>query len=86
MKLKIGDPYNIKWQDAQTEEGWSDLSEFKAIHKDGTDAFCISLGFLMAEGKNTIVLGQSTTPLKDDFCNYIEIPKGMIISIRKLKI
>lgn len=52
----------VEWLDSSSTSSWTPLSELK----DTTVARCISVGFVVAESEEAVVLMQSFEPARDD--------------------
>lgn len=79
--LVPGRPYLITWIDSAFIKGWQypqhggDLPEPRLIN---------SLGYLMAEAKNYIVLSPNRTDDSEGVMNSLAIPRGCIQSFREV--
>lgn len=75
--------YAVHWLDAHTEGGWvHDTSKL-------TPSPCVSVGFVISENDDYVVLGQShgiDCAKRDDpeYCNAICIPRTMVTRIQEL--
>ena len=74
-------PYYIEWWDACTEHGWMDLEE---LNKDNNLTKCVTLGFIVKESKQAIVV--SHTIAEDGFNSYISIPAKWVIVKKRIVI
>lgn len=64
----------VRWADAFGSGEWTDVDE--AIEDHGRWV-CHSVGFVIAEDDNGIVLA-ATLSAEDRACNWLRIPRGMI--------
>ena len=82
-QLKKHHPYYIRWRDASFIGGGAwicDLDEFE--NKAWEKVYPVSVGFLLAQDKEDIVICESRTP---DSCSDVTvIPKHNIVELRKL--
>jgi hypothetical protein len=73
----------VKWLDAvvETNEHWVWRREFQPREAGGLE--CESMGFVVHEDEQSIVLAQSF----NDACidNILTLPMGMVLSIKELK-
>jgi hypothetical protein len=71
----------VEWIDANSHAGWQDRSE---IAKDASVSRCYSIGFVIKETKEELVIA---TTVSDDEANcWIAIPKSWIRKRRKLEV
>lgn len=63
----------VTWQDAETQHGWESVSDAQA----DTIPNCISVGFVIKQTRNEIVLAQTLS--KNDLNGRITIPRGWIV-------
>jgi hypothetical protein len=78
-KYSEGDLLEIRWIDAEEACGWCLINDLK----NSPSPRCKSYGlFLHEDGQRIIIIPSITDDLE---CSYIKIPKGMIISIRKIE-
>ena len=72
----------VEWHDAATNHGWE---AHEAVDTD--EELMITVGFVIAKGKNTIVIASSIDKGHHAQSNSrIKIPVGMIASIRELNV
>lgn len=88
-KLKLGEMYQIFWEDIQGFQGWHPL---EMISENFKVAPCVTLGVLVEETPTVIKLAStqgwshSLHLGKTDFSGVFVIPKGVINEIRKLRV
>lgn len=70
----------VNWIDAATDNGWTDTDE---AH-DFTPPACVTVGFLVADKPDHIVLAQSHGG--DEMGNRWTIPRGMVTAMRVLDV
>lgn len=70
----------VTWVDAATENGWTDTDE---AH-DFVPPQCLTLGYLVADKPDHLVLAQSHGG--DEMGNRWTIPKGMVRDVRTLEV
>ena len=82
--MKKGEIYYVKWLDAQGDEGWVLVSHKEKL----SDMVIISVGFLIDESKNYILLGLSLGQNKNgknsQYNGTMAIPKVSIIEKKRL--
>lgn len=79
-KLSYDTFIEVQWVDAASNEAWSDASD------DMSPPTMITRGWLIKETETYIVLANSLHKDTKDFGGSNSIPKGMVTSIRKLKV
>lgn len=80
MKLT---PVVVKWQDAESCDDWKGVEE---VSDDYKLADIYTLGFLIKETKNHIIVGLSCDIDNDRVSSTITIPKKWCCEIRKLRV
>lgn len=63
----------VEWIDAIAEIGWVGIDEIKP-----EKSICKTIGFLIKENENELVLTNSLTQTEDQFSGYFSIPQGCI--------
>jgi hypothetical protein len=71
----------VEWEDAEHEGGWSDLAE-EVLHRLGTIA---SIGWLIHEDKQRIVVASSVARGSLQIGNKQYIPTDQIRKIKKMR-
>lgn len=82
-QLKKQHPYYIRWRDASFIGGGAwiwDLGDFE--NKTWEKVHPVSVGFLIAQDKEDIVICESRTP--DSYSDATVIPKRNVVEIRRL--
>ena len=74
MKLML-----VHWMDANSAAGWTDLHNFEPDH-----GLTFSVGWLVHEDEQCLVLAGTWDETTETFNNYIQIPKGMIKMEREI--
>ena len=82
MKLVL-----IEWVDSHSGRGWQEIEQLKSASEL---LYCRSVGWVVSENKNTIVLvphisGEKNVGIKLCGCGDISIPKRAVTKIRTLK-
>ena len=87
MKLKQEDKIEIIWRDTFGFTGWNFEDEIKEKIAEVSKENTSSVGYLIGEIGNFIVICTSLEPHPDfaKWGTYKAIPKGTILKIRKLK-
>ena len=73
--------YKIEWHDAQSFCSWQDTDEFKKVTEGRT--ITTEIGWIVHEDKEVIVICSQINNTSD-FGNMTRIPKGMILSRKKI--
>jgi hypothetical protein len=71
----------VDWTDAESEDSWSDLSTF-----DGVLPVVRTVGFLLIDSQDSIVVAQNFDPKNTQVSMVMTIPKGMIIRRMDLRV
>ena len=86
MKLKKFDLLLIEWQDACSKDlGWINLEDYNPTEMKA-EGLAITVGYLIEEDKESIHLVHTIGKAKDCGILYMMIPKGCILSIKKIGI
>jgi hypothetical protein len=78
VEAKVFPVVIVTWVDAATENGWTDTDE---AH-DFVPPQCLTLGYLVADKPDHLVLAQSHGG--DEMGNRWTIPRGMVRDVRTL--
>ncbi len=73
--------YLIEWDDAMADASWEELKK-----EDIKQSTCFTLGFLIAETRKHIVIASTYDNDSEHTNARLQIPKGMIISRRKINL
>ena len=74
----------VEWRDSHTFDGsWQSAKSF--LRKKPRNPRMFSVGFVLADDKTGIVLASSIDPTVGSACGVIAIPKGAIVSQRRLR-
>ncbi len=87
MKAEM-QPVVVRWMDARTSSRWMDMEEFEEWRSDYKSREIVSCGLLAHYGDDGLVLIKSRDIKsgKDQAVSQcLEIPKGMVRSVRLLK-
>lgn len=70
----------IKWIDAETNFGWTDIDEdVKSLKKNLP--VCYTLGYLLDKGKDGYIVAQTVGADNQNINGRIFIPRGCVINI-----
>ena len=75
-------PVYVIWHDAVSEDDWQDLDSAKELHSHQIH----SLGFLIEEDKNRIVIALSLDKENDSASQTLVIPKTWMLGMKKLRV
>lgn len=78
MKPKAPVPVFIEWVDSHSTSGWELTHEPK-------DLACISVGLLVQEYPDRIVIAQSHAAANGEYCDFMEIPRVAVKKLRRLR-
>lgn len=72
----------VFWRDAVYQGGWQDPEDFKSTINDSTSEECSTIGYVIEDNDQRIVLAMSVGPNEDhQLGNTWTIPKGMVTAI-----
>ena len=72
----------VTWADAVTEDAWTEMDE--AVKLEPHTIF--TLGFLVKENDDCIVLASSWDSEREAVCSSISIPKGWILGRQEVDV
>jgi hypothetical protein len=75
-------PVYIIWHDAVSNDAWEELKEAKDLHPHQIH----TLGFLLDEDKNKVVVALNFDIEREGASQMLSIPRSWIVKIRKLRI
>ena len=71
---------SVRWTDAHTTDAWRSIEE--ALEDE--PAFVTTVGFLLEDSKKRVLVA-STLSADELISSTMEIPKGMVVKITKLR-
>lgn len=77
MTLKV---VHVEWHDSETDHGWASLEEMKSE----TLNLLHTIGVLVKDGPQFVVVANSVDPATSRFNGFISIPRGMIKKMRTI--
>jgi hypothetical protein len=85
-KLISWDYIEITWKDCTFDQsGWNDMEQIDFEHHTEYSKGFISVGLFVKEDADNVYISHTTNTVKDAILGFLSIPKGAIMSIRKLK-
>ena len=75
-------PILVKWQDAVSHDEWEEMEEAKNLDPHTI----ITLGFLVDENDDRLIVGLNWDEERDAVAQTISIPKAWILSRRFIKV
>jgi hypothetical protein len=83
-RVKHPGPWTVEWRDSHAwNGGWRPAKAY--LGKRERDPRMFSVGFVLADDKKGIVLANSIDPTLGTATEVIAIPRGAIVSRRRLK-
>jgi len=70
----------VEWDDAYSKSGWTNPNDDLTISK------CITVGLLLSENDDRVVVAQNASHTSGSIGDILAIPRGCIKRIRELKI
>jgi L-alanine-DL-glutamate epimerase-like enolase superfamily enzyme len=76
--MKKGDIVYVRWDDSMGTTGWSEVSDYDRVLDDADYLRCESVGFLVGERPDRLLLALSKTKKGDRAADTITIPRAAI--------
>ncbi len=73
----------VRWHDAISLATWTST---KDLPSEAKTPECISRGWLMVDDKRQVTLAATISENGDDVGEVVSIPRGMVVSMRTLKV
>lgn len=85
-KLTSWDYVEIEWSDCTfRQDGWEDLDVLDFEEQSAYSKGFITVGLFVKQDRDNVYVSHTTNTVKSAILGFLSIPKGAIMSIRKLK-
>lgn len=78
MKPKTPRFVCIEWVDSHSTSGWQ-------LDHEPIDLACISVGILIQDRPDRVVIAQSLAAANGEYCDFMEIPRVAVKRVKRLR-